>query len=198
MRVISGKYKGRQLKGPDDWEIRPTGDRLKETLFNILGPGIAGSAMLDVFGGTGAAGIAALSRGAREVAFIESSPVAQRLILRNIHLCGIETGYRILQQDVFMALRALARHGLRVDVVFFDPPYDWKPYRDLLEIIFDRRLLSDHGRAVVEHHRKSLLPDSGERYQRRRIVRQGDHCLSFYEHSTGVGSQESDVRMDSE
>jgi 16S rRNA (guanine966-N2)-methyltransferase len=181
MRVISGKYRGRRLKGPDDWDIRPTGDRLKETLFNILGPGIAKAMMVDVFGGTGAVGIEALSRGAREVVFIESSPVAQRLILRNIQLCGIETDYRILPQDAFMALRALARQGFRVDVAFFDPPYDWKPYRDLLEIIFDRRLLSDHGRAVIEHHRKAVLPDSGERYQRSRIVRQGDHCLSFYD-----------------
>jgi 16S rRNA (guanine966-N2)-methyltransferase len=190
MRVISGKYRGRRLKGPDDWDIRPTGDRLKETLFNILGPGIAGAMVLDVFGGTGAVGIEALSRGAREVAFIESSPVAQRLILRNIQLCGIETGYRILQQDAFMALRALARQGVRVDMAFFDPPYDWKPYRDLLAIIFDKRLLSDHGRAVIEHHRKALLPDSGERYQRSRVVRQGDHCLSFYEHFTGVSQIE--------
>jgi 16S rRNA (guanine966-N2)-methyltransferase len=198
MRVISGKYRGRRLKGPDDREIRPTGDRLKETLFNILGPGIAGARMLDVFGGTGAVGIEALSRGAREVVFIESSPAAQRLILRNIQICGIETGYRILPQDAFMALRALAREGLRVDVVFFDPPYDWKPYRDLLEIIFDRRLLSDHGRAAIEHYRKALLPDSGERYQKSRTVRQGDHCLSFYEHFMGVRSQESEVRMECE
>ena len=191
MRVISGKYRGRILRGPDDREIRPTGDRLKETLFNILGPGIAGAVMLDVFGGTGAVGIEALSRGAREVAFIESSPVAQRLILRNIQRCGIETGYRIQHQDVFTALRALARQGLRVDVAFFDPPYDWKPYRDLLEISFVRRLISDHGRAVIEHDRKASLPDSGEGYQRSRIVRQGDHCLSFYEHAIGVRSQES-------
>jgi 16S rRNA (guanine966-N2)-methyltransferase len=182
MRVISGSFRGRRLKGPDDWDIRPTGDRLKETLFNILGSGIRNAAVLDVFGGTGAIGVEALSRGAREVLFIENSSSAQRLILHNLRLCGIESGYRILQQDVFMALRHLARQGFSADIAFFDPPYDWKPYGDLLEIAFGRQLLQRDGRAVIEHHRKAQLPESGSAYQRSRVVRQGDHCLSFYQH----------------
>jgi 16S rRNA (guanine966-N2)-methyltransferase len=182
MRVISGSFRGRRLKGPDDWDIRPTGDRLKETLFNILGPRIRDAAMLDVFGGTGAIGIEALSRGAREVLFIENSSAAQRLIQHNLHLCRIEGGYRILPQDAFMALRLLARQGYNADIAFFDPPYDWKPYDDLLEIAFVRQLLRCDGRAVIEHHRKAQLPESGNAYQRARVVRQGDHCLSFYEY----------------
>jgi 16S rRNA (guanine966-N2)-methyltransferase len=189
MRVISGKYKGRQLRGPIGLEIRPTSDRLKEALFNIVGRGIAGAVVLDVFGGTGSIGIEALSRGAREVVFIEGSLPAQRLILRNLRLCGIETGFRILKQDAFMALRALGRQGLQADFAFLDPPYEWKPYGDLLGIIFDRRLLSDHGCAVIEHHRKAVLPESGAQYSRFRVVRQGDRCLSFY----GVRNQESDA-----
>src|SRR5512147_706942 len=130
MRVISGKYRGRRLKGPEGMELRPTGDRLKETLFNILGPGIQDGVVLDVFGGTGAIGIEAISRGAREVVFIESSAAAHRLILHNLQTCRIEGGYRILQQDVFAALRFLARQGLKANLAFFDPPYDWKPYQD--------------------------------------------------------------------
>jgi 16S rRNA (guanine966-N2)-methyltransferase len=181
MRVISGTYKGRRLKGPEGLELRPTGDRLKETLFNILGPKITGADVLDVFGGTGAIGIEALSRGAREVIFIESSPTANRLIARNLKLCGIETGYRILKEDVFAALRSLARQGFKAAFAFFDPPYDWKPYRDLLEITFSRKLLPDDGLAVIEHYRKATLPESGDGFHRSRIVRQGDHCLSFYE-----------------
>ena len=181
MRVISGKYKGRRLKGPEGLELRPTGDRLKETLFNILGPKIAGASVLDVFGGTGAIGIEALSRGAREVTFIESSTAANRLIVQNLKLCGIETGYRILKEDVFPALRSLARQGFKAGVTFFDPPYDWKPYRDLLEIAFNRDILSGGGLAVIEHYRKASLPESGDGFHRSRIVRQGDHCLSFYE-----------------
>jgi 16S rRNA (guanine966-N2)-methyltransferase len=182
MRVISGSYRGRKLKGPDDLGIRPTGDRLKETLFNILGPGVRDATMLDVFSGTGAIGIEALSRGAHEVLFIENSSTAHGLILHNLQLCRIEGGYRILHQDVFMALRLLARQGFNADIAFFDPPYDWKPYEDLLDLTFARELLRRNGRAIIEHHRKAQLPESGKACQRLRVVRQGDHCLSFYGH----------------
>lgn len=165
-------------------EARPTGDRLKETLFNVLGNSVAGAVMLDVFGGSGAVGIEALSRGAREAVFIESADAMCRLIRHNLELCGIKTGYRIIQQDVFMALRFLARQGFKASIVFFDPPYDWKPYNDLLEITFARDLLAQPFRVVIEHHRKAILPESGEGYRRFRVLRQGDHCLSFYEEDT--------------
>ncbi len=162
-------------------DLRPTGDRLKETLFNILGLNIAGAMVLDVFGGTGAIGIEALSRGASAAVFIESAATSQRLIRKNLELCGIEAGYRILQQDVFTALRFLAREGFKANIVFFDPPYNWKPYSDLLDLVFGRGLLSQPSRVVIEHYRKADLPESGDGYRRSRIVRQGDHCLSFYE-----------------
>jgi 16S rRNA (guanine966-N2)-methyltransferase len=181
MRVISGKYGGRKLRGPDGIELRPTGDRLKETLFNILQSDVLGAIVLDAFGGTGAIGIEALSRGAREVVFIESADVACQLIRKNLELCGIETGYCLIRKDVFAALRQLARQGLKANIVFFDPPYNWKPHRDLLELVFRRELLSQPSRVIIEHHRKAVLPESGDGYRRYRIVRQGDHCLSFYE-----------------
>jgi 16S rRNA (guanine966-N2)-methyltransferase len=161
-------------------DLRPTGDRLKESLFNILGPGIAGAAVLDVFSGTGAIGIEALSRGAREVVFIENAERSARLISKNLQLCGIGSGCRIIKQDVFMALRSLARQGFKANIVFFDPPYDWKPYLDLLEIVFKRELLLPSARVVIEHYRKAVLPETGDGYARSRVVRQGDHCLSFY------------------
>jgi 16S rRNA (guanine966-N2)-methyltransferase len=192
MRVISGKFRGRKLKGPDGLELRPTGDRLKESLFNILGAGIAGATVVDAFGGTGAIGIEALSRSAGETVFIESAETAVRLIRKNLKLCGIEKGYRIMEQDVFMALRSLARQGFKANIVFFDPPYDWKPYADLLEIVFVRGLIAHPSRVVIEHYRKALLPDSGVGYRRSRIVSQGDHCLSFYEESS---IQNSESRM---
>lgn len=181
MRVISGKFKGRKLKGPQQAGLRPTGDRLKETLFNILGPDIADSVVLDVFAGAGAIGIEALSRGAGEVVFIENGGEGRRLIRENLELCGVGRGYRIIEQDVFMALRTLARRQFRADIVFFDPPYDWKPYRDLLDILFKKELVTGSSRVVIEHHRKADLPDTAEEYVRSRVVRQGDHCLSFYE-----------------
>jgi 16S rRNA (guanine(966)-N(2))-methyltransferase RsmD len=169
--------------------LRPTGDRLKETLFNVLGPGLNGAVVLDVFGGSGAIGIEALSRGARQVVFIENAANACRLIRRNADLCGISSGYRIVQQDAFMALRALSREGFKANVVFFDPPYDFKPYGDLLEITFTRGILAQSARVMLEHHRKAALPESGKGFRRSRVIRQGDHCLSFFEEA---GSQETE------
>ena len=181
MRVISGKFRGRRLKAPLGMEMRPTGDRLKETLFNILGSSVAGAVVLDVFSGTGAIGIEAFSRGAAEVVFIENSPEGNRLIRNNLQLCGVESGYCIVSQDAFKAMRFLARRGFKANIVFFDPPYNWKPYPDLLQITFERGLLLQPSRVVFEHHRKADLPESGDLYQRSRIVQQGNHCLSFYE-----------------
>ncbi len=174
------------MKGPTGTEVRPTGDRLKETLFDIIGDRVAGAVLLDAFGGTGAIGIEGLSRGAREVVFIENTLAACRLIKHNLDLCSVKSGYRLLQQDVFTALRSLAREGFRADIIFFDPPYDWKPYRDLIEIVFKKNLLSCPTRCyvVIEHHRKAVLPESGTGYYRSRLVRQGDHCLSFYRASS--------------
>ncbi len=180
MRVIAGKYRRRGLSGPSALELRPTGDRLKETLFNVLGAAVNGAVVLDVFGGSGAIGIEALSRGARQAVFVENAESACRLIRRNADLCGISSGYRVVRQDAFRALRALAREGFRADIVFFDPPYDFKPYGDLLDIAFNRGLVRESATVVVEHHRKAELPESGNGYQRSRLLRQGDHCLSFY------------------
>jgi 16S rRNA (guanine966-N2)-methyltransferase len=192
MRIISGKYRGRKLLGPSGLELRPTGDRLKETLFNVFGSGVNGAVVLDVFGGSGAIGIEALSRGARQAVFIEKAASACRLIRRNAEMCGVSSGYRIVQQDVFMALRYLAREGFKANIVFFDPPYDFQPYGDLLDITFTRGLLVQPARVVIEHHRKGVLPDSGKGYRRSRLIRQGDHCLSFYEEDR---IQESEAGM---
>jgi 16S rRNA (guanine(966)-N(2))-methyltransferase RsmD len=181
MRIISGKFRGRRLKGPTGLELRPTSDRLKESLFNIIGPQIVGATMLDVFGGTGAIGIEAVSRGAREAVFIENNAAAQKLIIQNLKLCGIAGGFRIIRKDVFGALRALIRQNFKPDFAYFDPPYDWEPYQDLLDLAFKKGLLAQKGRAVIEHHRKAPIPESGEGFIRTRVIRQGDQCLSFFE-----------------
>jgi 16S rRNA (guanine(966)-N(2))-methyltransferase RsmD len=180
MRVISGKFRGRKLRGPKGFRLRPTGDRLKETLFDILGPAVSGTVFLDVFAGTGAVGLEALSRGAREVVFIESSGEAADLIRRNLELCGVAAAYRIIQRDVFAALRALGRQGFRADTVFLDPPYEWQVYPDLLDNVFRADLAGRESRVIVEHHCKADLPENDERFERTRVVRQGDKCLSFY------------------
>ena len=180
MRVISGTFRGRRLKGPKGQELRPTGDRLKETLFNILAPRISGAVMLDVFSGTGAIGIEAISRGASRVLFIEKNPAAVELIRGNLHACGVEGGCEIIQEDAFKCLRSLARKGFHADIIFLDPPYDWLPYQDLLKLAVRPEILSKDGAAVIEHLRKAALPDTGDGYHRFRTVRHGDSCLSFY------------------
>jgi 16S rRNA (guanine(966)-N(2))-methyltransferase RsmD len=180
MRVISGRYRGRRLKGPKGATLRPTGDRLKETLFNILSPRIHGAVVFDIFSGTGAIGIEALSRGAGRAVFVDRDPAAGSLMRQNLELCAAEDEFLIIQEDVFTTLRSLARQGVRADIIFFDPPYDWKHYPDLLKLAFNPGIASAGTCVVIEHGRKAVLPESGDGYSRYRVVRQGDNCLSFY------------------
>ncbi len=180
MRIISGKFRGKRLQGPRNTGLRPTSDRLKESLFNILGPDVQGASVLDAFAGTGAIGLEALSRGAREVVFIDSSRDALRLIRKNLELCDLTSGYRILQEDVFTSMRALARTGFHADIAFLDPPYHWGPYRDLIGTLFRSGIASAGSRVVLEHHSKAVVPEAETDFRCVRTVRQGDKSLSFY------------------
>ncbi len=180
MRVISGLYKGRKLRGPRGLDLRPTGDRLKETVFNILGPGLQDSVFVDAFSGTGSIGIEALSRGARRVIFIESGKEGISLIRQNLDLCGITAGFRVVSQDIFPALRSLGREGFSADTVYLDPPYGWRPYKDLIDTLVAVSIVGPSSSVILEHHRKSDVPEAGPGYQLTRRVRQGDNCLSFY------------------
>ncbi len=180
MRIISGTYKGRRLYGPRGMDLRPTSDRLKETLFNILSPIVRGSVALDVFAGTGAIGLEALSRGAREVVFVEEDRQGCTLIRRNLELCGISKGFRLIQRDAFTALRQLSREGFAADILFLDPPYEWQPYADLIDTIARLGLARAEAPVIFEHRRSAGPPEAGPGYRRTRIVRQGDHSLSFY------------------
>jgi len=165
---------------PKGLDVRPTSDRLKQTLFDIIGMEVSGGIMLDVFAGTGAIGIEALSRGAAEIVLIEREKDVCRLIQRNLAVCGIHSGYRLLQQEVFAAMRRLGREAFQADVIFLDPPYNWEPYDDLLEIIFRAGLAKTKARVIVEHHRKADMPTEANGYRCVRTVRQSDKCLSFY------------------
>ena len=180
MRIISGKFRGKKLQGPRHADLRPTSDRLKESLFNILGPDVQGASVLDAFAGTGAIGLEALSRGAREVVFIESSRDAVRLIRKNLELCAVTSAYQILQEDVFTSMRTLARTGFRADIAFLDPPYHWGPYCDLIGTLFHTGIVSAGSRVILEHHSKAAVPESETGFRCVRTLRQSDKCLSFY------------------
>ena len=165
--------------------LRPTSDRMRETLFNILGAGIEGALFLDVYAGTGAVGIEALSRGADEVIFIEKHPAAVTLIRKNLASLDIQDGFEILAKDAVRGLELLAsrRFGgaLLADFIFLDPPYaDQAEYERTLEFLDHSHLVARHGRIIVEHARRMALPEHLAHLERARLVEQGDAALSFY------------------
>jgi 16S rRNA (guanine966-N2)-methyltransferase len=185
MRIIAGKYRSRILKSLKGLALRPTSDRLRETLFNILGPGIVGSHFLDVFAGTGAVGIEALSRSAAHVTFIENHAPAAKLIRQNLDSLEITTGYTILAADALAALQKLAaRHTPSTppfDFVFVDPPYAAHvDYARTLEFLATANFLAHDALVIFEHHHKFQLPEQFDRLRRTRVLKQGDATLSFF------------------
>ena len=180
MRVIAGRYRGRQLHALPDLTIRPTIARLKESFFNIVQDRVAGCHFLDLCAGSGAMGIEALSRGAAEVVFVESSPQAAAILQRNLTHCGITGGYRLCREDLRQAIPALSRPGHRFDLIFFDPPYFEGLYQPTLELIDRFPLLTQDGVLIADHFKKTVLPDRVGSLHRVRLTRQGDGVLSFY------------------
>lgn len=180
MRIIAGEYKGRVLKSPPDAQTRPTSDRLRETLFNILSPRIVGARFMDLCAGSGAVGIEALSRGAAHTTFVDRSRKAANLIELNLKLCHAEKEqYEIVLSD---AADFLIRKTACFDIVFYDPPYS-DDYMPVLSIFAhpESSLLNEDSLLIVEHHRKNQLPDELNLLRRKRTVKQGDSILSFYE-----------------
>jgi 16S rRNA (guanine(966)-N(2))-methyltransferase RsmD len=185
MRVIAGKYRSRRLKSLRGLALRPTSDRLRETLFNILGTAVEDSLFVDVYAGTGAVGIEALSRGASEVIFIENHSAAVALIRRNLESLGIASGFEILAQDALRGLERLATRRLgghvQGDFFFLDPPYaEQEEYSRVLEFLDTARLLARRGVVIAEHDARLALPERLARLERTRVVEQGDAALSFY------------------
>ncbi len=186
MRVIAGQFRGRNLKSPPSLQVRPTSDRLRETLFNILAPRIEGTRFLDLCAGSGAVGVEAASRGARFVTFVDRSRKMCGLVEANLDLCGVpedETEVVMGEAAEFLR-RAQARGDAGWDVIFFDPPYmnDYAPTLSTVGAT-DAKLLCAGGVVIAEHHHKNELKDSYGCLRRWRIVRQGDSSLSFYERS---------------
>ena len=174
MRVIAGAYKGRHLKSPPSLAVRPTSDRLRETLFNIIAPRIEDVRFLDLCAGSGAVGIEALSRGARHATFVDRSRRSCQLIESNVQLCRIpEEQFEIYQMTAEDFLRQSKEYPW--EIVFFDPPYQEDYLRTL-------NLLGEYeGLVIVEHHHKNQLPVTIGNLVRTRILKQGDSSLSFYE-----------------
>jgi 16S rRNA (guanine966-N2)-methyltransferase len=185
MRVIAGKYRSRPLYSLRGMDIRPTSDRLRETLFNVLTAGnpraLEGSVWLDLFAGSGAIGIEALSRGAKEVYFVENSHAAAEAIRGNLKNLGITQGSHVVEDDLPRAFWRMERQKIAADVVFIDPPYRMKAaYPATLRALADCSLIWAMSVVIAEHEKKF---DPGEEFgplRRFRLLVQGSIALSFY------------------
>jgi 16S rRNA (guanine966-N2)-methyltransferase len=181
MRVIAGTLRSRRLKSVGKLRLRPTSDRLRETLFDVLGPSVQNSLFVDLFAGTGAIGIEAVSRGAREAIFVEMHAATAKLIRANLAGLGIDRGAQILESDVLRALENISARHVLGDFIFMDPPYDREQdYTRVLEFLDSSRLIAPYGIVIAEHSRKVELPDRLTRLERTRLLAQGDAALSFY------------------
>ena len=181
MRVIAGKYRGRKLKSPPSIQTRPTSDRLRETLFNILALRTEGTRFLDLCAGTGAVGIEALSRGAARVVFVDRSRKVSALIAANIESLEVTDATEIATVEALEFLRRHIKHQAEpFDVIFFDPPYA-EDYEAVLGFIAEHaaNILQVDGVVIVEHYKKKLLADEPP-LKRYRELKQGDSVLSFF------------------
>jgi len=180
VRIIAGTLKGRRLKAPT-WEgLRPTSDKLRETLFNVLAPRVVGARVLDGFAGTGALGLEALSRGADHATFIDSDRRAETLIAENLRHCGVSDGCAIMRAPIERGLDALKTDPAFApfDIVLLDPPYA-QPLENILKAA--ETVVAQDGVIVLEHARRREAPEATPRLVRVRQIASGDSMLSLYE-----------------
>ena len=182
MRIIAGKLRGRRLKSPPTLDARPTSDRLRETLFNILAPRIEGARFLDLCAGSGAIGIEALSRGAIHTTFVDRSRSMVTLIKSNLVLCQFsDTAATVVVSEADSFLKRFDKSSsVRWDIIYFDPPYDSDYTMTLNFLGAHRALLSAAGIVVVEHSHRNELADTFGELHRYRLLKQGDSRLSFF------------------
>jgi 16S rRNA (guanine966-N2)-methyltransferase len=181
MRIIAGIFRSRQLKGKPPAGIRPTSDKLRETLFNVLGPRVQDASFLDGFAGIGGVGIEAISRGARFVCFVDQSRKASAIIRQNLEGLEVADGFRIVEADLGKSLDLFEREGATFDIVFLDPPYERKElYTESLSTFGSRPFISEGGVLVMEHSKRVELPEAEGVLMRYRVLTQGDSALSFY------------------
>jgi 16S rRNA (guanine966-N2)-methyltransferase len=182
LRVIGGRFRSRKLKSVPGLAVRPTPDRLREALFNVLAPKLGGSTFLDAYAGSGAVGIEALSRGARRVILIERNAQAIGIIRENLRSLGIEKEATIVRGSAGSLLQSY-----RPDIAFIDPPYqETKEYEKALLTIAE----SGCPLLVAQHASRSQLENAYGRMQKTRVLRQGDNSLSFYEQAADPSTAE--------
>lgn len=178
MRIIAGTFGGRRLHPPKGTAIRPTADRVREAIFSIIGPAVAGAKVLDLFAGTGAMGLEALSRGASRTTFVDQSRHAVQLIRHNVELCRIADRVSVIQGSVNQVIPRLAAQQEAFDLIFIDPPYGRNTIQQTLRILGE---VARPGTIVVaEHASRDLLPVQLHEWSRTVERHYGDTLVSFY------------------
>lgn len=183
MRVVAGTQKGRRLKQPIGPGLRPTSARVKEALFSIILDRIPNAKVLDLYAGTGALGLEAISRGAREVVFVENQSTSIQVLRENIEHCAVTDSCTITAQDVqaFLDGRFPQYEKDPFDLVFADPPYEISDLAPLLRQLDSSRKVASKGLVVIEHFKKASLPQEAGSLQQIRQSRYGDTFLTFYQ-----------------
>jgi 16S rRNA (guanine(966)-N(2))-methyltransferase RsmD len=180
MRVVSGTKKGKILKAVPGSSTRPTTDKVKEAIFNIIGPYFDGGQGLDLFAGSGGLGIEALSRGAEKVIFVDRDGKAIQTIHENIRICGFEEQVEVYRNDADRAIKAILKRELAFDYIFLDPPYRKQQLLKLLQVIDEKALLAEGGTILCEHSSDVTLPDSVGRLVQRKHENYGIISISIY------------------
>ncbi len=181
MRVIAGKYKGRKLEAPLDMSVRPTTDKVKEALFDIIMADVPGAVFCDLFAGSGAIGIEALSRGADKCWFCDADRTSIRLVKTNLRSCGIGDEAKVVTGDYKKALRKITD---KIDIFFIDPPYESGIYESCLSQIEILDLLSDDAIIITEHDSRTDMPEETETMEIVRDHRYGKTVLSVFRKKT--------------
>jgi 16S rRNA (guanine(966)-N(2))-methyltransferase RsmD len=184
VRVIAGSLKGRRL-APVKGLIRPTGAKVREAIFNILGEAVLDAQILDLFAGTGALGIEALSRGASEAVFVEDHPESLKVLRRNLKTLDLLNRTLVLPVSVFSALKKLAVQAAVFHLAFLDPPYGFDKAAAVLEALAKAEIMTPGAWVVAEHSRRDTLPEAAGTLQRRELRRYGDTQVAFYHNQVG-------------
>lgn len=190
MRVVSGNFKGRQLKAVPGVTTRPTTDKVKEAIFNMVGPYFEGGNALDLFAGSGGLGIEALSRGIDKCVFVDREPKAIQTIHKNLELCQIDTdSFEVYRNDADRALKAIIKRGIQFQLVFLDPPYKKQKLKALIDILSENNVMNEDGFIVTEHGSDVQLEEEIGHFIREKHETYGMSSISIYKFNKNKGEE---------
>lgn len=181
MRVVSGNFKGRQLKAVPGVTTRPTTDKVKEAIFNMVGPYFEGGYALDLFAGSGGLGIEALSRGIEKCVFVDREQKAIQTIHKNLELCQIEAAsFEVYRNDAERALKAIIKRGIQFQLVFLDPPYKQQKLKALINILSENNVMNENGFIITEHGSDVQLEEEIGHFIKEKYETYGMSSISIY------------------